>query len=70
MLDQNIIDELRRSGRYELIDKERAALHDLKIDAEREKERRDMAKRMKKKGFAIEVIKEITKLKKSEINNL
>jgi DNA repair protein RadC len=70
-LDQDIIQDLRENGRYELIDKkERTALNDIKVEAEKEKERKEMAKRMKKEGLSIEVIQKITKLKKSEINKL
>lgn len=69
-VDIGVMDELRRSGRYELIDKEKGWLQEMKIEAEREKERHAIATKLKKAGVDIETIRKATGLKKAEINRL
>ena len=49
-VDIGVMDELRQSGRYELIDKEKGWLQEMKIEAEREKERHAIAANFKKAG--------------------
>jgi DNA repair protein RadC len=68
--DQGILDELKQSGRYELIDKEKGWLQEMKLEAEREKERYAIATKLKKAGVDIETIKQATGLKKAEINKI
>ncbi len=69
-VDIGIMDELRQSGRYELIDKEKSWLQEIKIEAEREKERHAIAAKLKKAGVDIETIKKATGLTKTEIKKL
>jgi DNA repair protein RadC len=68
--DQGILDELRKSGRYELIDKEKGWLQEMKLEAELDRKTKEIAKTMKAEGLDIETIQRITKLKKSEIKKL
>ncbi len=69
-VDIGVMDELRQSGRYELIDKEKGWLQEMKIEAEREKERHVIATKLKKAGVDIETIRKATGLKKTEIKKL
>lgn len=69
-VDIGVMDELRQSGRYELIDKEKGWLQEMKIEAEREKERHAIAANFKKLGVDIETIKKATGLTKTEIKRL
>lgn len=69
-VDIGIMDQLKQSGRYELIDKEKGWLQEMKMEAERDKERKEVALKMKKKGYSSEEIKELTGLSKTEINRL
>ncbi|MFD1000291.1 JAB domain-containing protein [Ohtaekwangia kribbensis] len=70
-VDLGIMDELRQSGRYELIDKkEYSWAQEMKMEAEREKERYSIAANFKKLGVDIDTIKKATGLTKSEINRL
>jgi DNA repair protein RadC len=68
--DKGIMDELKQSGRYELVDKEKSWLQEMKLEAERDKERKEVALKMKKKGYSSDEIKELTGLSKTEINKL
>lgn len=69
-VDIGIMDQLKQSGRYELIDKEKGWLQEMKMEAERDKERKEVALKMKKKGYSSDEIKELTGLSKTEINRL
>jgi DNA repair protein RadC len=70
-VDLGIMDELKQSGRYELIDKkEYSWAQEMKMEAERDKERKEMAKKMKEEGIDIEAIQRITKLRKIDIKKL
>ena len=70
-VDLGIMDELKQRGRYELIDKkEYSWAQEMKMEAERDKERREVALKMKKKGYSSDEIKELTGLSKTEINKL
>jgi hypothetical protein len=63
--------ELKQSGRYELIDKkEYSWAQEMKMEAERDKERKEMAKKMKDEGIDIDTIQRITKLRKIDIKRL
>ncbi len=68
--DKGILDELKQSGRYELIDKEKGWLQEMKIEAERDKERSAIATKLKKAGVDIDTIKQATGLTKTEIKKL
>lgn len=73
-VDAGILDELKRSGNYELLDGEKAVMRNLKEKMEREKAIKEnnleIAKRMKDKGYDIDTIKELTGLKKWDIKTL
>lgn len=73
-VDAGILAELKRSGNYELLDGEKAAMRNLKEKMEREKAIKEnnleIAKRMKDKGYDIDTIKELTGLKKWDIKGL
>jgi DNA repair protein RadC len=58
--DKGIMDELKQSGRYELVDKEKSWLQEMKIASEREKERYSIAANFKKLGVDIDTIKKAT----------
>lgn len=69
--DIGIMDELKRSGRYELIDKkEYSWVQEMKMEAERDKERKEMAKKMKEEGIDIDTIQRVTRLRKIDIKKL
>lgn len=68
--DQGILDELKQSGRYELIDKEKGWLQEMKLEAERDKERNAIATKLKKAGVNIDTIKQATGLTKTDIKRL
>ena len=69
-----IIDELRKSGRYELVEREKEAIREMKMAVEREKARLDnsmeIARKMLKDGIDIDTIKKYTGLNKREIKQL
>ena len=69
--EQGIIEDLKQSGIYEIMDPERKAIEEWRI---REQQKRDsaieIAKKMIQKGYKNSEIKEITGLKKSEIEKL
>ena len=69
--DTGLLRELKHSGNYVIIEKDKKAqLDHLKREVEREQERLEMAKRMKKEGITVDIIQRITKLKKTVINRL
>ena len=74
MADKGIIAKLEKSGRYELVDKEKAELkkfHDEMVRERAEKEKAlDIAKKMKAKGYDADTIKELTGLSKWDIKKL
>ncbi len=69
-VDIGVMDELRRSGRYELIDKEKGWLQEMKVEAEVAKKMNEVAANFKKLGVDIETIKKATGLTKTEIKRL
>jgi DNA repair protein RadC len=69
-VDIGVMDELRQSGRYELIDKEKGWLQEVKIEAEVAKKMNEVAANFKKLGVDIETIKKATGLTKTEIKRL
>jgi DNA repair protein RadC len=69
-VDKGIMDELRQSGRYELIDKEKGWLQEMKIEAEVAKKMNKVAANFKKLGVDIETIRKATGLTKTEIKKL
>lgn len=73
-VDTGIMTELKNTGKYELLDSEKAAMRKWKEEQEKEKAIKvnnlEIAKKMKDKGYEIETIKELTGLRKSDINKL
>jgi DNA repair protein RadC len=69
-VDIGVMDELRQSGRYELIDKEKGWLQEMKLEAERDKRTREVAANLIKAGVDIDTIKKATGLTKTEIKKL
>ena len=70
-VDLGIMDELKQSGRYELIDKkEYSWAQEMKMEAEWEKKRKEMAKKMKDEGIDIDAIQRVTQLQKIDIKKL
>lgn len=69
-VDIGVMDELRQSGRYELIDKEKGWLQEMKLEAELDKKIRELATKMKAEGIDIETIQRVTKLRKIDIKKL
>ncbi|QHI38645.1 hypothetical protein IMCC3317_40390 [Kordia antarctica] len=69
--DKGIMDELRKSGFYELVEKESEQMKAFKLQIEKDKvrneERYTIAKRMKDEGYDIDTIKKLTGLNKREI---
>ncbi len=72
--DKGLIEELKRSGPYEIIGPEKRKLEQWKIDTEKKKAEKqkamDIAKKMKAKGYDDDTIKELTGLAKSTIKKL
>ena len=65
------MEELKQSGRYELIDKkEYSWAQEMKMEAEWEKKRKEMAKKMKDEGIDIDAIQRVTQLQKIDIKKL
>ena len=73
-VDNGIMDELKNTGKYELLDSEKVAMRKWKEEQEREKaiekNSLEIAKKMKDDGVDIEIIKKYTGLRKSDINKL
>lgn len=73
-VDEGILDELKKSGNYELLDREKQAMQKWKEDIEREKAIKennlDIAKKMKEDGVDIDTIKKYTGLNKWDIKGL
>ena len=68
--DKDILRELKQSGRYELIDKEKGWLQEMKLEAELAKKMTEVAISLKKMNVDIEAIKKATGLTKTEIKRL
>ncbi len=72
--DTGVIRELKRSGKYVLIDREKAELTEWKLQVEREQAvnefAKEMAKKMKDDGQDIDTIKKYTGLRKWDIKKL
>jgi DNA repair protein RadC len=68
--DDGLMEELRKSGRYELVDRERQELNNLKIELAIDNRNKEVATKLKNAGVDIEVIVKATGLKKVEINRL
>lgn len=71
---EGIFKELEKSGRYELLTKDKERLQDIKLQVEKEKAEKEKAKeiarKMKDKGFDLEAIQELTGLRKDVIGRL
>lgn len=72
--DEGIMEQLRNSGLFEIVERDKAEVQSWKLELEREKAEKqkalDIAKKMKSKGFDVETIKELTGLKKWDIKKL
>ncbi|HEY9008746.1 MAG TPA: JAB domain-containing protein [Ohtaekwangia sp.] len=68
--DKGIMTELKQSGRYELIDKEKSWLQEMKLEAELDRKTKEVAAKFLKAGVDIEIIKQATGLTKAEIKKL
>ncbi|ELR72588.1 DNA repair protein RadC [Fulvivirga imtechensis AK7] len=72
--DENIISELKNSGNYVLMDREKAELTNLKIAVVRETAEKqnsiEIAKKMIEKGYEIATIVELTGLTEQEVRDL
>ncbi|MBC8755996.1 JAB domain-containing protein [Kordia sp. YSTF-M3] len=70
--DKDIMEELRKSGFYELVEQESEEMKAFKLQIEKDKakkeERFDIARRMKNVGYDIDTIKKLTGLNKREID--
>ncbi len=73
-VDAGIMDELKNTGKYELLDSEKVAMRKWKEEQEREKaiekNSLEIAKKMKDDGVDVDIIKKYTGLRKSDINKL
>ena len=73
-VDVGIMDELKNTGKYELLDSEKVAMRKWKEEYEREKaiekNNLEIAKKMKENGVDVDIIKKCTGLRKSDINKL
>ncbi len=71
---EGIIDDLKKTGKYEIIDREKARLQDWKIRLESEKAKKDeklaIAKKMKAEGMDEKLIKKMTGLFLGDIRGL
>ncbi|UTW61833.1 hypothetical protein KFE98_17740 [bacterium SCSIO 12741] len=74
LADEGEIERLQRSGKFEIVGAAQAELKEWKIQIEREraekKKARDIAVKMKTKGYDEKEIKEMTGLYLSEIRKL
>ncbi|MEO9850310.1 MAG: JAB domain-containing protein [Reichenbachiella sp.] len=72
--DEGLIEQLRKSGLYQIVDREKAELQQWKLDLERKKavqeSHLEIAKKMKADGIDIDTIKKYTGLKKWDIKGL
>ncbi|MCE7995492.1 MAG: JAB domain-containing protein [Roseivirga sp.] len=67
---EGIIDKLKSSGLYEVVDREKAVMTKMKIEAEQRKEALTIAAKMKKDGLDEKTIKKYTGLYMHEIRGL
>ncbi|UII30143.1 JAB domain-containing protein [Fulvivirga ulvae] len=67
MADKDIIEELKNSHNYVLMDREKALLVSMKIDAARESAQREIAKKLLGEGIDLNIIVKTTGLSKKEI---
>jgi len=65
--NEGIMDKLSKSGNYEILNQDEAKYKQWKIETEKAL---DIAKKMKKDGIDIDIIKKYTGLKKWDINTL
>nr|WP_321412846.1 JAB domain-containing protein [uncultured Allomuricauda sp.] len=72
--DQGVMDELQKSGLFEIMGPEKQELEQFKIDTEKKRARKEelqkVAKRMKGEGLTDEVIKKVTGLSLKEIGGI
>ncbi|WP_205780311.1 hypothetical protein [Flagellimonas oceanensis] len=72
--DQGVMDELQKSGLFEIMGPERQELEQFKIDTEKKRAKKEnsleIAKKMKAKGYDDATIKELTGLGLKEIGGI
>lgn len=72
--DQGVMDELKKSGLFEIMGPEKQELEQFKIETEKKRARKEellkVAKKMKGEGLTDEVIKKVTGLSKKEIGGI
>jgi len=72
--DQGVMDELQKSGLFEIMGPEKQELEQFKIDTEKKRARKEelqkVAQRMKGEGLTDEVIKKVTGLSLKEIGGI
>lgn len=72
--DKGIMRELNDTGKYEILDDEKASMRKWKQEVEKEEAIKnnnlEIAKKMKDKGYDIDTIKELTGLRKWDIKKL
>ncbi|MBC8755976.1 JAB domain-containing protein [Kordia sp. YSTF-M3] len=70
--DKDIMEELRKSGFYELVEQESEEMKAFKLQIEKDKAKKensiDIARRMKNVGYDVDTIKKLTGLNKREID--
>ena len=71
---QGLIEQIKKSGLYELLKKEEKMIREFKLQKEKERGEMEKAKQiiehMTKKGYTVDQIKEITGISKRDINNI
>lgn len=72
--DEGIIEELKKSGLFEVVEREKTELKEWQLQMEKERGEHEkakvIAKKMKKEGYDEKVIKKLTGLRLSEIREL
>ncbi len=73
-VDEGILDDLKKSGMFEIVDRDKAELKQWKIDMEKDKAERnkalEIAKKLKEEGMDEKLIKKMTGLYMHEIRRL
>lgn len=72
--EEGLMEQLRNSGLYEIVEREKAEVQQWKLALEREKAEKEkaleIARKMKEEGLDIDLIKKVTGLKKWDIKGL
>ena len=72
--DEDIMDKLRNSGLFEIVEREKLKIKEWKLEMERDRAEKqkalDIAKKLKEEGIDTDLIKKVTGLNKWEIKEL